>query len=74
MKFSVKHPFLINGRNQAYLRSREELLRARGAVLSSSLRLGKIEEYMQLEKDEFVAEHHEVMQERRSPNGLEGPQ
>lgn len=25
---------------------------------------------MQLEKDEFVAEHHEVMQERRPANDL----
>lgn len=44
-RLSVKHPFLVNGRDQAYLRSREELLGARGAVLSSSLRLGKIEEF-----------------------------
>lgn len=43
-RLSVKHPFLVNGRDQAYLRSREELLGARGAVLSSSLMLGKIEE------------------------------
>lgn len=43
-RLSVKRPFLVNGRDQAYLRSREELLGARGAVLSSSLSLGKIEE------------------------------
>lgn len=41
---SVKRPFLVNGRDQAYFRSREELLGAREAILSLSLRLGKIEE------------------------------
>lgn len=43
-RLSVKHLFLINGRDQTYFRSREELLGAREAVVSLSLRLGKFEE------------------------------